>query len=540
MLAAVAVPVAPNPRVTASASVNTWNAHGRRVLMPDSPLGRELERSRPGHVRLYDPDDPAALAAEIAEAIADPARTYLPAGACGGPTLDSVAQIYREHLASCRPPRPVSVGAGQLAVPGNRWDLLERRRPSTQPLVSVIIPYYQNQSGLNLVLAALDRQRYPRERLEIVVADDGSPRPPEVAAAGGTNVRVVQQEDRGFRAAAARNLGAARAQGDVLLFLDGDTVPEADYVRRLARLPAICPDVMAVGRRRHARLSKWTPAHIGEWFAGRLSPAELPEPGWLREAYQHSRDLRQVDRRSYRFLISAVLGISRALFEELGGFDERFVGYGGEDWELAHRGYTAGAVFAHVNRAVAWHDGPDWADRPHTPDAKNVETATLARLLPDPQARGRGQWFPYPSILVFAPRLGPSEVLAASRSAFAAGVDCGIWADEGPVRELADPRLHSGSPAPDVWARAGFVASLTAAADLSDLPRWCELADQHGIVHAGPVTIASSRARNRSRRHAAAAGTGERPLAAYLFGQRDHPEPRILDTSSLERLLPGL
>jgi GT2 family glycosyltransferase len=540
VLAAVDVPVAPNRRVTASASVNTWTAHGRRVLMPDSPLGRELNRTRPGHVLLYDPDDPAALAAAIAEAVTDPARTYVPAGARGGPTVKSVAQIYDEHLASCRVPRPVSTAEGRVVLPGNRWDLLPRQWPGAQPLVSVVIPYYQNQRGLDLVLAALDHQHYPRERLEVVVADDGSAEPPEVTAAGRTRVCVVRQEDRGFRAAAARNLGAAHSRGDVLLFLDGDTMPEADYVRRLAQLPASCPDVITVGRRRHAQLSGWTPAHVGEWFAGRLRPVELPEPGWLRQAYQNSRDLRLVDRRSYRYLISAVLGISRSLFEELGGFDERFASYGGEDWELAHRGYTAGAVFARVRQAVAWHDGPDWAARPHDPDAKNAETATLARLLPDPEARGRGQWFPYPSILVFAPRLGPSELLAVARSAFAAGVDCGVWADDGPAGELADPRVRSGHPSPDVWARAGFVVSLTAAADLAALPRWCELADQHGIVRAGPVTVQSSRARNRSHRHAAALGTDERSLAAYLFGQRDHPEPPILDTSSLERLLPNL
>ena len=105
--------------------------------------------------------------------------------------------------------------------------------------------------------------------------------------------------------------------------------------------------------------------------------------------------------------------------------------------------------------------------------------------------------------------------------------------------------MHSGfgsdeAGSPDVWARAGFVARVTSAVDLAALPRWCELADQHGIVHAGPVTVQSSRAINRSRRYAAAVGTDERSLGAYLFGQQDHPAPRILDTSSLERLLPSL
>src|SRR5580704_7818856 len=113
-------------------------------------------------------------------------------------------------------------------------------------------------------------------------------------------------------------------------------------------MPALCPDVIAVGRRRHACLT------------GPGAGAVLPEPEWLSDAYRRSADLLHADARSYRYVISAVLSMNRRLFDELRGFDERFVGYGGEDWELAHRGYVAGAVLAHVRGAVAWHDGPHW------------------------------------------------------------------------------------------------------------------------------------------------------------------------------------
>ena len=47
------------------------------------------------------------------------------------------------------------------------------------------------------------------------------------------SVRVVRQPRDGFRAAAARNLGAGHARGRVLCFLDGDTVPEDGYVAAL-------------------------------------------------------------------------------------------------------------------------------------------------------------------------------------------------------------------------------------------------------------------------------------------------------------------
>ena len=72
---------------------------------------------------------------------------------------------------------------------------------------------------------------------KVVVADDGSRVIPDVSASR-LNVTVVRQEDRGFRAAAARNLGAAATTASVLCFLDADTVPEPGYLRQLTRLPA--------------------------------------------------------------------------------------------------------------------------------------------------------------------------------------------------------------------------------------------------------------------------------------------------------------
>ena len=119
-----------------------------------------------------------------------------------------------------------------------------------------------------------------------------------------------------------------------------------------------------VGRRRHADLTGWDPERLVRWLAGDgPGPDELTEPEWLRDGYAASRDLLDADERSYRFVISAVCGLSRDLFAELGGSSPEFTGYGGEDWELAHRAWVAGALLAHVPEAVAWHDGPDWADR---------------------------------------------------------------------------------------------------------------------------------------------------------------------------------
>lgn len=279
-------------------------------------------------------------------------------------------------------------------VVGNRWDAMDDVVPDPLPRVSVIVAHYDQPAELARTLHALAAQDYPPELLEIVVADDGSPGDVEVPA----GVTLVRQEDRGFRLAAARNLGVRASTGEVLCFLDADTSPEPGYVRALTRLPALLPEAVVVGRRRHADFSGVAPdAPVASAAAGR----ELPEPAWLTEEYARSRDLLDADDRSYRFVIGAVMGCSRRLFDEVGGFDETFTTYGGEDWEWAHRMWQAGALLAHVPDAVAWHDGPEWADRDGSGvDRANSQTLRLQSSIPVSGSAPRALWTGEPDLLV--------------------------------------------------------------------------------------------------------------------------------------------
>jgi GT2 family glycosyltransferase len=253
--------------------------------------------------------------------------------------------------------------AGGRFVVGNAWDALDGVWPELPPLVSVVVVHYRQQAELDRTLAALARQSYPAERLEVVVVDDGSPTAPTVP----DGVQLIVQEDLGFRLSAARNVGVAASSGSVLCFVDADTSPEPDYVLRLTRLPALAPEAVTVGQRKHADFAG---ALGGDGAVPVSEPVEvagpaheLEQPRWLQQAYGWSADLLHADDRSYRHLIGAVTCCTRWFFDQVGGFDESFTSYGGEDWEWAHRAWLAGGVFAHVPGAVAWHDGPDWAGR---------------------------------------------------------------------------------------------------------------------------------------------------------------------------------
>ena len=382
-----------------------------------------------------------------------------------------------------------------VALPGNRWDLLDGVVPDSPPRVTVVVAHYDQQAELDRTLHALARQDHPADRTEVVVVDDGSPRPPRVP----DGVRLVRQADRGFRLAAARNLGAAHARGDVLVFLDADTTPEPAYLRELTRLPALAADAVTVGRRRHADLAG-TPADDP---VERLGPAHaLPEPAWLVDAYRRSRDLLDADDRSYRYVIGATIACTRAFFAETGGFDEGFTSYGGEDWEWAYRAWLAGAVLAHVPAAVAWHDGPDWSGRGDVASraAKNAETLRLADLVPVPGSRPRGLAPARVDVVVRAP--GP-PASAAQRfvglDSVCAAVPGAVAVDpDGP--DPADPRFDRVRVEvvleQPVLARGAAVADAVARVTAEGL-REVALRDPAGGLL---LRVLSRRARARCRR----------------------------------------
>lgn len=413
-------------------------------------------------------------------------------------------------------------------VVGNRWDSLDGIHPDPLPTVSVIVAHYDQPGQLARTLHALAAQDYPQELLQIIVADDGSPDEPDVP----DGVTLVRQEDLGFRLAAVRNLGVRASSGEVLCFLDADTTPEPGYVRALSRLPALLPEAVVVGRRRHADLSAVAPdVPIVQAAAGR----ELPEPAWLAEAYARSGDLLDSDDRSYRFVIGAVIACTRRMFDEVGGFDETFTSYGGEDWEWAHRMWQAGAVFAHVPDAVAWHDGPEWADREGSGmDRANAQTLRMQSIIPVSGSSPRALLHGAADLVVRVRGEHSSAALfIMADSLFAAFPRATLQLDVVPEALAADPRVAGADGVVDarvVWhtnrpvvvLEPGWLVDLVHSLGAGDL-------GAVDLVDADGAPVGSLHAR-RAMRRAARWGhheTFERRRMTAVGAHALRPDPRV-------------
>ena len=102
-----------------------------------------------------------------------------------------------------------------------------------KPLVSVVICSYNRRALLRDCLTSLFTQTFPKDDYEIIVVDDGSTDGTqalleEMAQKPGAPLRALRQENKG--SAAARNLGIANAQGQIIASIDDDCVATASWI----------------------------------------------------------------------------------------------------------------------------------------------------------------------------------------------------------------------------------------------------------------------------------------------------------------------
>jgi GT2 family glycosyltransferase len=205
--------------------------------------------------------------------------------------------------------------------------------------VSVVIPAFDAARYLEQSLS--DLQRSSVRPLECIVVDDGSTDDTaEVAARHGA--RVLSTGGR-YGPAAARNLGAREAIGEILFFIDADVCVHTNTVRRVADSFADDPELDAL---------------VGSYDDTPGAPDFLSQYKNLMHCYTH-----QTARRTASTFWSGCGAVRRSVFVEHAGFD---TGYGRpaiEDIELGYRMRHAGRkivldrdlLVKHLKRWTFWN-----------------------------------------------------------------------------------------------------------------------------------------------------------------------------------------
>jgi GT2 family glycosyltransferase/glycosyltransferase involved in cell wall biosynthesis len=217
-------------------------------------------------------------------------------------------------------------------VPRVRWT------PEAPPKVSIIVPTRHNRQLLDVLVPSLERTDYPS--WELVVVDNGGELEGHAEwyeqRLSGLDASVIWWHEP-FNYSAVNNAAARQADGSVLVFLNDDTrVRSADWLWELAGWATHDPigtvgvQLMAAdGTIQHGGVVIGMNGFADHLFAG-LSPGAdtlIGSTRWYRDGLANT---------------AACVAIRRELFEEIGGFDERFELLGSDvalGLECHRRGY---------------------------------------------------------------------------------------------------------------------------------------------------------------------------------------------------------
>ncbi len=218
--------------------------------------------------------------------------------------------------------------------PSRGEDATALSRASREPLVSVIVPCYNERRTIGLLLEALARQDFPPEDMEVLVVDgrstDGTR---EALAAFQSRVpytlRVLDNPQRHIPA--ALNLGIAHARGRMIVRLDAHSRPMPDYLSRCVEVLSRVPNVGNVG-------GVWLiePSRPESWVSRSIAVAAAHPLGMGDSPYRRlNRPAGPVDTVPFG-------AFPREVFDRVGRFDESLLT--NEDYEFNIRLRKAGWV----------------------------------------------------------------------------------------------------------------------------------------------------------------------------------------------------
>jgi glycosyltransferase involved in cell wall biosynthesis len=180
------------------------------------------------------------------------------------------------------------------------------------PFVSIIVPAYNSSATIAKTIEACLNQDYPKDRLELIIADDGS---------DDNTGEIIQQypvtylHQQNSGPATSRNTGWKSANGEIICFTDSDCIPAVNWISSLIK------------------------QYISDEIGGVGGTYAIANPNFLLAGCIHEEIIQRHLRMPHyvNYLGSFNLSYRRKVLEETGGFKETFRKASGEDNDLAYR-----------------------------------------------------------------------------------------------------------------------------------------------------------------------------------------------------------
>jgi glycosyltransferase involved in cell wall biosynthesis len=191
---------------------------------------------------------------------------------------------------------------------------------SNSALVTVVVPTRNSERTIERCLRSIREQSHPA--VELIVVDNHSTDATPQRAAPIADAVLQAGPER----ARQRNVGAARANGDLLVFIDSDMELERRVIAEAVAEVEAGADAVVIPEE-----------SFGEGFWARCKAVE-------RSCYLHDET------------VEAARFFTRRMFERVGGFDEGIMA-GPEDWDIHERVRRAGARVGRTREIIRHDEG---------------------------------------------------------------------------------------------------------------------------------------------------------------------------------------
>ena len=203
---------------------------------------------------------------------------------------------------------------------------------------SIVIPTYNKNVVLMHCLEALCHQSVDKAIFEVLIVNDGGNN--EISEIIGLfknrlNLRYFYQKNKG--PAAARNLGIKNAKGDIILFLDDDSLPKIDWLENVIQAWKIFSDYDGIGGYTLSETTDNIYCRVNSDFFN-----------WYLDLY--------ADDKLHPFLVTCNAGYRKRILSRIDNFDERFKKASGEDRDLNIKISKIGGKLRLDKKILVYHD----------------------------------------------------------------------------------------------------------------------------------------------------------------------------------------
>ena len=211
---------------------------------------------------------------------------------------------------------------------------------------SIVIPTFNNQNHLRVVLRHLYQQDVGLDNFEVVVVDDGGTDQTQLLVLellksfpDEMNFKYIFFQrprkrvmgDSQYRAGISRNLGVKNSEGEILCFLDSDIIVANDYLKKV---DLALQSFDAVQAKRINLSQTASSLHFSYASVDEKKDCVADEPYW--EDFLKSKDWHQMPY-NWKYVCTHSFSIRKDLFWKLGGLKKNFIYYGFEDTDLGFR-----------------------------------------------------------------------------------------------------------------------------------------------------------------------------------------------------------